>query len=88
MCVDESHKDQGQPKGGGAMSPQKGNTIDLTITSAYDPISVDNTDDKLIITRAPIETDKLYYKSAACTSYYSSSNPITASTSALYPSAT
>ena len=47
-------------------------------------MSVDNTDDELVSTRAPINTDKPNYQ--PYTSYYSSTTPITASTSALYPS--
>ena len=40
------------------MSPKKGNTIDLTVTSESDLISVDNTDVELVVTRAPIYIDK------------------------------
>ena len=40
------------------MYPKNGTTIDLTVTSASDPMSVDKTDDELVSTRAPIETDK------------------------------
>ena len=40
------------------MSPKYDTTIDLNITSESDPISVDNTDNLLFLTRATIDTDK------------------------------
>ena len=46
------------------MSPKNGITIDLTVTSASDPMSVDNTDDDLVLTKAPIDTTKPYSKPA------------------------
>ena len=49
-------------------------------------MSVDNTDNKLVLTRAPIETDKPSFQPDTVTFCYSSSTPRTALTSALYPS--
>ena len=45
-CIEyESQKYKGHPEGGGFMSPKIGTTIFLTVTTASDPIPVDNTDD-------------------------------------------
>ena len=49
-------------------------------------MSVDNTDDELFSTIAPIETDKPSSKPDTDTSSSSSSTPRTDSTSALFPS--
>ena len=50
--------------------PKKYTTIYLTVTSTSDPITVDNTNDELVVTRAPIETDKpLYQPNTANLSY-------------------
>ena len=68
------------------MPPQNGTTIDLTVTSESDPMSVDNADDELFIVRETIETPKPFYQPDYATSSYSSSNPRTALTSARYPS--
>ena len=72
------------------MSPKKGTTIDLTVTSTYDPMPVDNTGDKLVSARAQIDTAKAYYQPATSNLFSSSSTPRTASiyslsTSALFP---
>ena len=69
------------------MYPQNGTNIDLTLTSASDTISVDNTEDYLVSIRAPIDTDKPYYHPDTYTSYSSSYTPRTSSKSALSPSA-
>ena len=51
------------------MSPKNGITIDLTVTSAYNLMSVDNTDDELVLTRAPIDNPKPSSQPTAATSY-------------------
>ena len=56
------------------MSPKNGTTIDLTVTSASDPMSVDKTDDELVSTRAPIETAKPSSRPSTATSSYSSTS--------------
>ena len=56
--VDVSQEDQGQHEEVIFMSPKKVTIIDLTVTSASNPMSVDNTDDELVVTRATIETSK------------------------------
>ena len=48
---------------------------------------MDNTEDELVSTRAPIETAKPHSQPYTATSHYSSSDAITASTSTLSPSA-
>ena len=68
------------------MSPQNDTTIDWTITSVSDLMSVDNTDNESVLTRAPIETPKPYYKHDAPNSYSSRYNPRTASASKISPS--
>ena len=50
-------------------------------------MSVDTTVDSSLLTRVPVETPKRSYKPSSATSSSSRSTPITASTSALYPSA-
>ena len=47
---------------------------------------MDNTDDELVGTRAPIETAKPSYQPATDNSYSSSSTPRTESTSTISPS--
>ena len=69
------------------MSPQNGTPIYLSLTSAYYPMSVDNTDDELFSTREPIETTKPYSQTDAANSSSSSYTPRTSSTSTLYLSA-
>ena len=70
------------------MSPQNGTTIDLTVTSASDTISVDNNDHELVLTGEPIDTPKLSYKLASATSSSLISTPRTAFTSTLSSSST
>ena len=52
------------------MSPKNGTTVDLTITSAYDPMSLVSTDDKFVSTRTPICTYKPYSQPATDTFSY------------------
>ena len=54
VSVNESQEDQGQHEEFCVMSTKNDTTINLTATSASDTISVDNTNDELISTRAPI----------------------------------
>ena len=68
------------------MSPQKGSTINLTVTSASDTMSVCNYDNELVITRAPSYTSKSYSQTSA-PSYYSNYTPRPTSTYDLSPSA-
>ena len=49
-------------------------------------MSVDNTGDELVVTRAPIDTVKLSFQPVNAMLNSSNSTPITASTSTLYPS--
>ena len=58
MYVDESKEEQEQLEEVSVVSSKQCTTIDLTVTSEYELMSVDNTNDELVITRAPIETDK------------------------------
>ena len=58
MYVDESKEEQEQLEEVSVVSSKQCTTIDLNVTSEYEPMSVDNTNDELVITRAPIETDK------------------------------
>ena len=51
-------------------------------------MSLDNTEDELVVTRAPIDTSKPSYKPATATLSSSISTPKTTSTSALSPSDT
>ena len=81
VSVDKSKEDQGKNE------EVSVSTIDLTVTSEYDPISVDNIDDELFATTAPIETSKISYKPATANLSSSSSTTRTASTSSIYPSA-
>ena len=69
------------------MSPKNGTTVDLTVPSSSDPMSVNNTDNELVSTIAPIETAKPSSQPYTATSYSSSYTPITDSTYAIYPSA-
>ena len=59
------------------MSPKNGTTIDLTVTSESDMMSVNNNDDKSVLTIASIENPKQYSQPAAYNSYYSTHTPIT-----------
>ena len=70
------------------MSLKKGTTIDLTVTSASDPMKVNNTDDELLVTRALIDTTKPSYKPDTSTLSSSSLTPRTVSEYTLYPSST
>ena len=63
----ESQEVQGQNEVFFVMSPKNGNTIYLTVTSLYDPVSVDNTDDELVSTRSPIETAEISSQSDTST---------------------
>ena len=83
---DEFQEYKGQPEGSGVMYPQNGTTIDLTATSESDRMSLDNIDDESVLTRAPIDNPKPYFKPAATTSYFSIYTPRTASISAPSPS--
>ena len=83
VSVDESYEEQGKNEEGGFISSKTFTTIYLTVTSSYDPMSVDNTDDNLFVIRSPIETDKLSSQPATSDLSYSSSTPITVSESAL-----
>ena len=67
VSVDESQEDKGKPEGGGVVSTQNGITIDLTLTSASDPMSVGNNYDELVLTRAPIDTPKTHSQPSADT---------------------
>ena len=49
------------------MSPKYDTTIDLNITSESDPISVDNTDDELVLTISLIDTPKPYSQPSTST---------------------
>ena len=69
VYVAESQEDQGQSEEGGFISPKNGSTIDLTVTSASDPMSLYNTDDELFILRAPIDNPKPSSQPTAATSY-------------------
>ena len=65
------------------MSPKHFTTVYLTVTSASDPMSMDNNYGFFLII-APIETYKPSSQPASDTSYYSSSTPRTDSTSVLF----
>ena len=67
------------------MSIKNGTTVDLTVTSASDPMSVDNNDDELVSTISPIETTKPSSKPATYNSSTLSYTARTVGTSALYP---
>ena len=41
------------------MSPKNGTTVDLTVPSSSDPMSVNNTDNELVSTIETIDTDIL-----------------------------
>ena len=70
------------------MLPPQESTIDLTATSNYDPISVDNTDDEeIFITRSPIDTDKPSIQPVNSPLSSSSSTPRTSPMSELSTSA-
>ena len=57
VFVDGSQEVQGQHKEVSALLPQKSNTVDLTKTSNYDPISVYHTDEEeQVASKEPIET--------------------------------
>ena len=59
------------------MSPKYDTTIDLNVTSASDPMSVDNNDDELVLTRAILETPKTYDQPSTATSHSSRYTPRT-----------
>ena len=67
------------------MKHQNGTTVDLSVTTSYDPMSVDNTDDESVLTRPPIDNPKPYSQPDADTSSSSGYTSRTASTSALSP---
>ena len=71
-----------------SFSPKNGTNIDLSVTSAFDPMSVDNTYDELVSTRAPIKIDKPFSRPATNNSSSASYTPRTDSTSPLYPNTT
>ena len=55
---DKSKEYQEQPEGGGVVSPKNGTTIDINVTTVSDPMSVDNTNDIYVLTRALFDTPK------------------------------
>ena len=69
------------------MTPTNGTTIYLTVTIESDPMSVYNTDGFYVLTRAPIETTKLFFQPSAGTPSSSIYIARNSSTSALDPSA-
>ena len=69
------------------MTPQNGTILDLSFTTAYVQMSVDNTVDKYVVTRVPGETLKPSSQPAVSNYPYSISTSISASLFALYPSA-
>ena len=50
------------------MKPQNSTTINLTVTTAFVPMSVDNTDDEYILTISPVDTTKPSYQHTYATS--------------------
>ena len=54
VCADWSQEEKGQNEEVNFISPKTFTTIDLTVTSSSDPISVDNTDDELVLKIASI----------------------------------
>ena len=66
VYVDELNKYNGQPEGGGVVSPKNGTTIYFTVTSASDPMSVYNTDDKLVLNRVQNYTYKQISQTCCC----------------------
>ena len=78
-CIeDKSQEDHGQAEGGGVMTPKSGTTINLTVTAASVPMSVDTKVDESILTRAPVDTPKPSSQTSDDTFLSSRSNPITA----------
>ena len=69
------------------MTPPNGTIIDLSLTTAYVPMSLDIEVDESVLTRAPVDTPKPSSKPDYATSPSSISTPITASTYTLSPSA-
>ena len=67
------------------MTPTNGTNVNFTVTTASNPMSVNNTGDLYYLTREPIENLKPSSQTAADTSYYSRYTPKNDSTSALYP---
>ena len=59
IYVDGSNEEQGHHKQVSAFLLQNITTVDLTSTSHYDSISLDNTDDgEKVVTKAPIDIEK------------------------------
>ena len=86
-CIeDKSQEDHGQAEGGGVMTPKSGTTINLTVTAASVPMSVDTKVDESILTRAPVDTNKTSSQPVAANSLSSGSNARTTSASTLSPS--
>ena len=59
-------------------NPKNITTVDLTVTTAYVPMSVDTAIDEYELTRAPVEIPKTFSQPAATTSSSSIFNPRTA----------
>ena len=55
---DKYQEDQGKPERGGVVTPQNGTTIHLAVTTAYDPMLVDNTDNESVLTIAIVDKPK------------------------------
>ena len=68
------------------MSIKNGTTINLTVTSVSDPMSIDNTYDELVSAIKPIDTNKPSSQHADTDSSSSSYTLIIASTYALFTS--
>ena len=68
------------------MSIKNGTTINLTVTSVSDPMSIDNTYDELVSAIKPIDTNKPSSRPADTDSSSSSYTLIIASTYALFTS--
>ena len=68
------------------MSSKKVTSIDLTVISSSDTMSVDNNYDELVVTISSMDNDKPSSQPATYNLSYSSLTPITVSESALYPS--
>ena len=57
------------------MTPTNGTNVNFTVTTASNPMSVNNTGDLYYLTREPIENLKPSSRTAADTSYYSRYTP-------------
>ena len=55
---DESQEYHGQHETFCVMYPQNGTTIDITVATASDPMSVDNTDNESVLTISPNDNTK------------------------------